>query len=90
MCGYQFPKSGEFCKRASRFWVQSLLSTHNQHCCPQHLPRIVNEIDQAARGHEITSPDRLGEVNPHYVRDGKAFRITSRESNYARVTVKPY
>lgn len=89
MCGYQFPKTDKFCDRASAFWVQSLLSTHNMHSCPQHLARIVREIEARAWEHDITNPNRIEDPHPAYVRDGKRVMLTMPKSNYARVTVKP-
>lgn len=81
------------CQRASAFWVQSLLSTHNSHACAHHLPRIVREIEKCAAQFDILKP---GTRTPdmRYARtdrkDGQSGRITREESNYARVTVKPY
>ena len=89
MCGYRFPKSGKFCERRNAFWVQSLLSTHNQHACPHHLARIVAEVEDMAYRHDITNPQRDDRPHPAYVRDGKPARLTSPDANYARVTVKP-
>lgn len=79
-----------YCERAPQFWVQSLLSTHNSHACPHHLARIVREIEEAARQFDITTVDRKPDAR--YSRDSQMLKVgmTKEQSNYARVTVKPY
>ena len=85
-----------YCKRKSTFWVQSLLSTHNMHACPHHLARIVREIDSLAAEYDIAAPEstpggtdkRYRKFGTHPDDDGR--RMTDRDANYARVTVKPH
>ena len=92
------PKTTErvYCKRAPQFWVQSLLSAHNMHACAHHLARIVREIDDEAKKFDIGHlSSRAGQTDKRYRRfgthpDDDGRRMTNRDSNYARVTVKPY
>ena len=105
MCDYQYPAGDtryvdptvpQYCQRASQFWVQSLLSTHNMHACPHHLARIVREVEKEARlfdlNHKDSRPDgtdkRFRKYGTHPDDDGR--RLTGEEANYARVTVKVY
>lgn len=103
MCDYVYtrktPDQGitrvteSYCKRASQFWVQSTISTHNAHACPHHLARIVREIEEAARPFDILAPGITPEPDERYaLTDGKSGpkRITPYAANGARVTVKLY
>lgn len=82
-----------YCERAAQFWVQSLLSAHNMHACPHHLPRIVREVEEEARKFDLCASNTEG-PDMRYARtefDGTvSSRVTRESSNYARVTVKPY
>ena len=98
MCDYRFPnKPGStipyFCQRAPQFWVQSLLSTHNSHACPHHLARIVREVEEAARPFDIMAPPGTPEPDIRYALSGAlgvVKRMTPKDANGARVTVKIY
>jgi hypothetical protein len=101
MCDYRFPNvpadlgpSYGYCDRPSAFWVQSLLSTHNSHACPQHLARIVREIEKEAAKYNILRTENTEGPDMRFLRvdsrTGQSQRITREESNYALVTVKTY
>ena len=83
-----------YCKRASQFWVQSTISSHNMHACAHHLARIVRSIEEAARPFDILCPPGTPEPDMRYARrdrvDGQIKRVTHGAANGARVTVKPY
>lgn len=84
-----------YCPRPSAFWVQSVMSTHNMHCCAQHLARIVREIETISRTYDLLDSNNNGNPGPDMrflrkdSRTGNTNRITREESNYAHVTVKP-
>lgn len=100
MCDYVYtrktPDQGitrvteSYCKRASQFWVQSTISTHNAHACPHHLARIVREIEEATRPFDILAPGITPEPDIRYAVEGKLKRMTPHQANGARVTVKLY
>lgn len=86
-----------YCQRASQFWVQSLLSTHNSHACAHHLARIVRDIEAEAKKFDLcaVNPPNTEGPDMRYARtegpEGKlSSRVTRESSNWARVTVKPY
>ena len=88
----------EYCQRASQFWVQSTISSHNMHACPHHLARIVREVEEMARPFDIMCPPGTPEPDMRYAQYGygdgqtehKVKRMTPKDANGARVTVKPY
>lgn len=91
MCDY-----ASTCKRPTTFWVQSLLSTHNALTCSNHLTRTIREIEREAQKYDVMRRQDTADPDPRYSRDGyrtegkSTLLVTKQESNYARVTVKPY
>lgn len=109
MCDYLYPTPNDqrphphqvgitipnYCQRASQFWVQATVTTHNMHACTHHLPRIVRDVEDASK-RAIQAQKDGKEVPRSYFRwvkkDGTLYpRLFTNEShNWSYVTVKPY